>query len=82
MTADTPVTADPLFTAVDTAAFTERHLATLAAGTAAAVRVPGFSSPAARSAAPAAVNRSPTAGYHPVRAPTRIVRFGPARHCR
>ncbi|WP_371503094.1 proline hydroxylase [Kitasatospora sp. NBC_00374] len=69
---------DPLFTAVDSAAFTDRHLANLAAGTLAAVRVPGFLDSAACRAAVAASGRLPTADYDPARVPTPIVRFGPA----
>lgn len=69
---------DPLFTAVEAPAFTDRHLATLAAGTVAAVRVPEFLDAAACEAALAAVDRLPTGDYDPARVPTRIVRFGPA----
>lgn len=70
--------ADPLFTAVEAPAFTDRHLAALAAGTVAAVRVPQFLDAAACEAALAAVDRLPTGDYDPARVPTRIVRFGPA----
>ncbi|MFB7669441.1 proline hydroxylase [Kitasatospora sp. NPDC056138] len=69
---------DPLFTAVDSAAFTDRNLANLAAGTLAAVRVPGFLDAAPCAAALTAANRLPAADYDPARVPTRIVRFGPA----
>ncbi|GAA2811313.1 hypothetical protein GCM10010441_39960 [Kitasatospora paracochleata] len=69
---------DPLFHAADAPRFTDRHLATLAAGTLAAVRVPGFLDPAVCAAALAAVDRLPTADYDPARVPTPIVRFGPA----
>ncbi|MBL1107967.1 proline hydroxylase [Streptomyces sp. 5-8] len=69
---------DPLFTAVDTAAFTDRHLANLAAGTLAAVRVPDFLGNAACRAALSALDRLPTTDYDPGRVPTPIVRFGPA----
>lgn len=69
---------DPLFTAVEAPAFTDRHLANLAAGTVAAVRVPGFLDAAACEAALAAVDRLPTGDYDPARVPTPIVRFGPA----
>ncbi|MDH6580287.1 proline hydroxylase [Kitasatospora sp. MAP5-34] len=69
---------DPLFTSVDSAAFTDRHLANLAAGTLAAVRVPDFLDRSTRTSALAALHRLPTADYHPARVPTPIVRFGPA----
>lgn len=69
---------DPLFRAVEAPAFTDRHLANLAAGTVAAVRVPGFLDAAACEAALAAVDRLPTGDYDRARVPTRIVRFGPA----
>ncbi|MFE9455043.1 proline hydroxylase [Streptomyces sp. NPDC006739] len=69
---------DPLFTAVDSTAFTDRHLANLASGTLAAVRVPGFLALDACQAAMGALNRLPTADYDRARVPTRIVRFGPA----
>jgi hypothetical protein len=70
--------ADPLFTAVEAAAFTDRHIAALAAGTVAAVRVPRFLDVASCEAALAAVDRLPTGDYDPARVPTPIVRFGPA----
>ncbi|WP_329563188.1 2OG-Fe(II)-dependent halogenase WelO5 family protein [Kitasatospora sp. NBC_01266] len=69
---------DPLFTAVTTPAFTDRHLANLAAGTLAAVRVPGFLDLTTCQAAMTAVDRLPTADYDPARVPTPIIRFGPA----
>jgi hypothetical protein len=69
---------DPLFTATDTPVFTDRHLANLAAGTLAAVRVPGFLDAGTCQAALAALDRLPTADYDPERVPTPIVRFGPA----
>ncbi|GAA2785297.1 hypothetical protein GCM10010441_07820 [Kitasatospora paracochleata] len=69
---------DPLFTAVDSAAFTDRHLANLAAGTLAAVRVPAFLDPDTCHTAMEAVDRLPTADYDATRVPTPIVRFGPA----
>lgn len=69
---------DPLFTAVEVPEFTDRHLANLAAGTVAAVRVPRFLDAAACRAALGAVDRLPTGDYDPSRVPTRIVRFGPA----
>ncbi|MFD8263117.1 proline hydroxylase [Streptomyces griseoluteus] len=69
---------DPLFTALDTPAFTDRHLANLAAGTVAAVRIPDFLDPTTCHAAMTALDRLPTADYDPARVPTRIVRFGPA----
>ncbi|MDH6130357.1 hypothetical protein P3T39_007350, partial [Kitasatospora sp. GP82] len=69
---------DPLFTAVNTTAFTDRHLANLAAGTLAAVRVPDFLDRQTCQAALEALDRLPTADYDPERVPTPIVRFGPA----
>ncbi|MBW5482912.1 proline hydroxylase [Streptomyces bambusae] len=69
---------DPLFTAVDTESLTDRHLATLAAGTLAAARVPRFLDPAACAAAMVTLGRLPTADYDPARVPTPILRFGPA----
>ncbi|MCD9166226.1 hypothetical protein [Streptomyces albireticuli] len=72
------ITLDPLFTVVDAPVFTDRHLANLAAGTVAAVRVPGFLDLPSCEAAFAALDRLPTAGYDPERVPTPIVRFGPA----
>ncbi|MFI8930727.1 hypothetical protein ACIG3E_24035 [Streptomyces sp. NPDC053474] len=69
---------DPLFTVVDSTAFTDRHLANLAVGTLAVVRVPDFLDPDTCQTAMAALHRLPTAGYAPARVPTRIVRFGPA----
>ncbi|GAA2842309.1 proline hydroxylase [Kitasatospora aburaviensis] len=69
---------DPLFTTVNTPVFTDRHLANLAAGTLAAVRVPNFLDRAACAAALAAADRLPTADYDPARVPTPIMRFGPA----
>ncbi|MFF7098196.1 proline hydroxylase [Streptomyces rubradiris] len=73
-----PAALDPLFTALDTEIFTDRHLANLAAGTLAAVRVPGFLSTPHCQASLAALDRLPTTGYDPRRVPTRIARFGPA----
>lgn len=69
---------DPLFTAIDTAAFTERHLTDLAAGTTAAVRVPAFIDNFTCRATMAALDRLPTTNYDPQRVPTPIARFGPA----
>ncbi len=69
---------DPLFTAVNTAAFTDRHLANLAAGTLAAVRVPHFLDQPTCRAAMQALHRLPTAEYDLARVPTPIIRFGPA----
>ncbi|GAA1501636.1 hypothetical protein GCM10009760_64580 [Kitasatospora kazusensis] len=69
---------DPLFTAVNAAAFTDRHIANLAAGTLAAVRVPGFLDRSTCASALSALDRLPTADYDPARVPTPIVRFGPA----
>jgi hypothetical protein len=69
---------DPLFTTLDAPDFTDRHLAALAAGTLAAVRVPDFLTEADCRAALAALDRLPTADYDPVRVPTPIARFGPA----
>lgn len=73
-----PTALDPLFTAVDTPDFTDRHLANLAAGTLAAVRAPGFLDMPACQATMAALDRLPTTDYDLERVPTRIVRFGPA----
>ncbi|MFI6689392.1 proline hydroxylase [Streptomyces sp. NPDC050485] len=69
---------DPLFTAVDAPAFTESHLARLATGTLAAVRVPGFLTPEQCQAATTAFDRMPTAGYDPLRVPTSILHVGPS----
>ncbi|MFF8994068.1 proline hydroxylase [Streptomyces sp. NPDC014983] len=69
---------DPLFTAMASESFTDRHLANLGAGVVAAVRVPDFLDPATCEAAMAALDRLPTADYDPARVPTRILRFGPA----
>ncbi|RCV51000.1 2OG-Fe(II)-dependent halogenase WelO5 family protein [Marinitenerispora sediminis] len=69
---------DPLFTAVDAPAFTDRHVANLAAGTLAAVRVADFLDPAACAATLSAMARLPTAHYDAARVPQRIARFGPA----
>lgn len=69
---------DPLFTAVNAAAFTDRHIANLAAGTLAAVRIPDFIDQQTCASALAASDRLPTADYDPARVPTPIVRFGPA----
>jgi hypothetical protein len=69
---------DPLFAAIDTAAFTDRHLADLSAGTIAAVRVPAFFDILTCRDAMAALDRLPTANYDPERVPTPIARFGPA----
>lgn len=72
------VAADPLFVTIDGDRFTERHIASLAAGTSAAVRVGGLLSPGDCAAVLAATGNLPTADYDPDRVPTRIVRFGPA----
>ncbi|GLF95241.1 phytanoyl-CoA dioxygenase family protein [Streptomyces yaizuensis] len=69
---------DPLFTTTDAPAFTDRHLANLAAGTRAAVRVPGFLDAPTCASALTALDRLPTADYDPARVPTRICRYGPA----
>jgi hypothetical protein len=69
---------DPLFTTLDAPAFTDRHLAALAAGTLAAVRVPDFLGDADCCAAMAALERLPRTDYDPARVPTPIARFGPA----
>ncbi|CAL9450132.1 L-gamma-glutamyl-L-propargylglycine hydroxylase BesE [Streptomyces sp. enrichment culture] len=73
-----PAGGDPLFTAVDAPAFTARHLARLASGTLAAVRVPRFLGPAGCRAVTEALDRLPTAPYDPGRVPTPVLRFGPA----
>jgi hypothetical protein len=59
-------------------ALTDRHPATLAAGTLAAVRVPGLIDPATCAAAVGAAGRLPTADYDPACVSTPILRFGPA----
>ncbi|WP_431043187.1 L-gamma-glutamyl-L-propargylglycine hydroxylase BesE [Streptomyces sp. P1-3] len=69
---------DPLFTAVDAPAFTDRHLAELAAGTLAAVRVPDFLDRQTCASVLAGLDRLPTADYDHARVPTPILRFGPA----
>jgi len=69
---------DPLFTAEDTDRFTDRHIAALAAGTSAAVRIPAMLTPDACTAALTALDRLPVGEYDPQRVPTRILRFGPA----
>lgn len=69
---------DPLFAAVDAPAFTDRHIAGLAAGTAAAVRVPGFLDTSACTQVLAALGRLPVGSYDADRVPTPIMRFGPA----
>jgi len=71
-------TRDPLFVVVEAESFTDRHLAALAAGTAAAVRVPGFLDPASCAAALGALDGLPVTTYDPRRVPTRVIRFGPA----
>jgi hypothetical protein len=63
---------------VDAPSFTDRHIANLAAGTRAVVRVPGFLDSATCTAALHAAGRLPTGDYDPSRVPTPIVRFGPA----
>ncbi len=77
MTADA-VAADPLFVALEAKQFTERHIASLAAGVTAAVRIPGFLAPNDCTAVLQTANRLPTGDYDPQRVPTPIVRFGPA----
>jgi hypothetical protein len=69
---------DPLFTDVTTNTLTDWHLAKLAAGTLAAVRIPDFLDTPTCGNAMAALHRLPTADYDPTRVPTPIVRFGPA----
>ncbi|WP_149181993.1 proline hydroxylase [Streptomyces sp. TRM49041] len=69
---------DPLFTVADAPAFTGRHLARLAAGALAAVRVPAFLDPATCRAVTDALDGLPTAPYDPARVPTPVLRFGPA----
>ncbi|OEJ98109.1 hypothetical protein J116_015990 [Streptomyces thermolilacinus SPC6] len=63
---------------MDVPAFTGRHLARLAGGTLAAVRVPGFLGPDRCRAVTGALDRLPTAPYDPGRVPTPVLRFGPA----
>ncbi len=69
---------DPLFVTGEAREFTDQHIAALAAGTAAAVRVSGLLTPGACASAVQALDRLPTGGYDPARVPTRIARFGPA----
>jgi hypothetical protein len=69
---------DPLFTTADTTAFTDRHIAALATGTLAAVRVPGFLDDKACAHAASAAARLPTRAYDRARVPTPIQRFGPS----
>ncbi|MFI5758965.1 putative 2OG-Fe(II) oxygenase [Streptomyces sp. NPDC051569] len=69
---------DPLFTAADSLVLTDRHIANLAAGTLAAVRVPAFLSGPTCESAMAELDRLPTTDYDPARVPTPILRFGPA----
>ncbi len=69
---------DPLFHHVEAPEFTDRHIAQLAAGTLAAVRIPNFLTPGACTSSLTALDRLPTADYDPARVPTPIVRFGPA----
>ncbi|MFC7327089.1 proline hydroxylase [Marinactinospora rubrisoli] len=69
---------DPLFTAVEAAAFTDRHVANLTAGTVAAVRVAEFLGPGACAATLDGMARLPTSHYDPARVPGHVVRFGPA----
>jgi len=78
MAADAALAADPLFVAIDERQFTERHIASLAAGVTAAVRVPSFLAPGDCAAVLQTANRLPTGDYDPRRVPTPIVRFGPA----
>jgi hypothetical protein len=77
MTADA-VAADPLFVALDAEQFTERHIAALAAGVTAAVRIPNFLTPDDCAALLQTANRLPTGDHDPARVSTPIVRFGPA----
>lgn len=76
---DTPTTAlDPLFAPLDAPAFTDRHIAHLASGVTAAVRVPNFVDAPTCTHALAALDRLPTTDYDQARVPTPILRFGPA----
>ncbi|WP_199550262.1 proline hydroxylase [Streptomyces sp. N35] len=67
-----------MFSVVRSAAFTEQHLAALAAGTIAAVHVPGFLTRTTCQTALDALTNLPTISYDPARVPTPIVRFGPS----
>lgn len=69
---------DPLFTARDVTAWTEQHIAALAAGTCAAVRVPAFLAPETCAAVIDTLERLPVTAYNAERVPVRIARFGPA----
>ncbi|UUS31636.1 MULTISPECIES: proline hydroxylase [Streptomyces] len=75
---EAPAPPDPLFTVAEAPAFTGGHLARLAAGTLAAVRVPGFLDPATCRSVTAALDRLHTTPYDPGRVPTPVLRFGPA----
>ncbi|MDJ1130955.1 proline hydroxylase [Streptomyces iconiensis] len=68
---------DPLFALEETDAFTERHVATLAAGTAGAVRASGFFGRDACERALDAVHALPPDRNDPARVPLRAFRFGP-----
>lgn len=78
MPTNTALPTDPLFTAQDVTGWTERHIAALAAGTCAAVRVPAFLSPGDCTAVLDALDRLPVTQYNAERVPVRIARFGPA----
>ncbi|MGW5051375.1 2OG-Fe(II)-dependent halogenase WelO5 family protein [Actinokineospora sp. NPDC004072] len=69
---------DPLFTAVEAGGFSEQHIASLVAGTAAAVRVPGFLDQQTCVEVMGALGGLPVGEYDPARVPNRVVRFGPA----
>lgn len=74
----TALPTDPLFTVHDVTSWTERHIAALAAGTCAAVRIPAFLAPSDCTAVLDVLDRLPVTQYNPDRVPVRIARFGPA----
>lgn len=69
---------DPLFRVRELDTLTDADLAAVAAGTLAAVRMPGFLDGGQCAAIAAAVARLPIQAYDPARVPVRILRFGPA----
>ncbi len=69
---------DPLFALLVADAYTDRHIAALAAGTAAAVHIPGFLDEPTCAVTIKSTNRLPIDDYDPTRVPVRIARFGPA----
>ncbi len=74
----TTTTTDPLFVLEAATAFSDRHLAALAAGTLAAVRIPDLLTPEECAHVLTSVEGLPVGSYDPHRVPGRIARFGPA----